>query len=206
MALFGWLVASQPAVFFSHTNSASATSHQSANSIFLSQRISLSYQPPASRTRPISPERSGDSIRELWWSPHQLAIEKIAVIDQCTFSLVLPEESGDLRNLLQSVENTAYFPVLCPWYHRRVPVVGENVLLQTVFSERKHRCPIPMHHRTFPVSDWTLPIYYWTQSFLVPFSVKQCPFRWSFDSAHFTSSELLYSDVSDLMHDFYDLQ
>jgi hypothetical protein len=47
LALFGWLVASQPAVLFSHTNSASATSHQPANSIFLSQRISLSYQPPA---------------------------------------------------------------------------------------------------------------------------------------------------------------
>jgi hypothetical protein len=37
MALFGWLVASQPAVFFSHTSSAPATSHQLASSIFLSQ-------------------------------------------------------------------------------------------------------------------------------------------------------------------------
>jgi hypothetical protein len=36
-ALFGWLVASQPAVLFSHTSSASATSHQPASSIFLSQ-------------------------------------------------------------------------------------------------------------------------------------------------------------------------
>jgi hypothetical protein len=53
LGLFGWLVASQPAVLFSHTNSASVTSHQPANSIFLSQRISLSYQPPASRTRPL---------------------------------------------------------------------------------------------------------------------------------------------------------
>jgi hypothetical protein len=35
MALFGWL-ASQPAVIFSHTSSAPATSHQSASSIFLS--------------------------------------------------------------------------------------------------------------------------------------------------------------------------
>jgi hypothetical protein len=53
MTLFGWLVASQPAVLFSHINSASATSHQPTNSIFLSQRISLSYQPPASRTGPM---------------------------------------------------------------------------------------------------------------------------------------------------------
>jgi hypothetical protein len=37
MALFGWLVASQPAVLFSHTSSAPATSHQPASSIFLSQ-------------------------------------------------------------------------------------------------------------------------------------------------------------------------
>jgi hypothetical protein len=36
-ALFGWLVASQPAVFFSHTSSTPATSHQPASSIFLSQ-------------------------------------------------------------------------------------------------------------------------------------------------------------------------
>jgi hypothetical protein len=36
-ALFGWLVASQPAVFFSHTSLAPATSHQPVNSIFLSQ-------------------------------------------------------------------------------------------------------------------------------------------------------------------------
>jgi hypothetical protein len=37
MALFGWLVASQPALLFSHTSSVSATSHQSASNIFLSQ-------------------------------------------------------------------------------------------------------------------------------------------------------------------------
>jgi hypothetical protein len=37
MALFGWLVASQPALFFSHTSSAPATSHQPTSSIFLSQ-------------------------------------------------------------------------------------------------------------------------------------------------------------------------
>jgi hypothetical protein len=36
-ASFGWLVASQPAVFFSHTSSASAISYQPASSIFLSQ-------------------------------------------------------------------------------------------------------------------------------------------------------------------------
>jgi hypothetical protein len=53
MALFGWLVASQSAVLFSHTNSAPVTSHQPASSIFLSQQISLSHQPPASRTRPL---------------------------------------------------------------------------------------------------------------------------------------------------------
>jgi hypothetical protein len=35
-ALFGWLAPSQPAVLFSHISSASATSHQSASSIFLS--------------------------------------------------------------------------------------------------------------------------------------------------------------------------
>jgi hypothetical protein len=81
---------------------------------------------------------------------------------------------------MKSVKNTTYFPVLCPWYHRRVLVVSENVLLQTVFSEPKHRCPIPMHHRTFPVSDWTLPIYYWTQSFLWCLSLwNNDPFRWS---------------------------
>jgi hypothetical protein len=37
MALFGWLAPSQPAVLFSHTSSAPATSHQPASSIFLSQ-------------------------------------------------------------------------------------------------------------------------------------------------------------------------
>jgi hypothetical protein len=37
MVLFGWLVASQPAVFFSHTSSAPAINHQPASSIFLSQ-------------------------------------------------------------------------------------------------------------------------------------------------------------------------
>jgi hypothetical protein len=47
MALFGW----QSAVFFSYTNSAPASSHQPASSIFLSQEISTSHQPPASRTR-----------------------------------------------------------------------------------------------------------------------------------------------------------
>jgi hypothetical protein len=35
--MFGWLVASQPAMLFSHTSSAPATSHQSASNIFLSQ-------------------------------------------------------------------------------------------------------------------------------------------------------------------------
>jgi hypothetical protein len=55
MALFGWLAPSQPAVLFSHTSSAPATSHQPAerghnpsysacffsqNNIFLSQKIS----------------------------------------------------------------------------------------------------------------------------------------------------------------------
>jgi hypothetical protein len=37
LALFGWLVASQPAVLFSHISSAPVTSHQPASSIFLSQ-------------------------------------------------------------------------------------------------------------------------------------------------------------------------
>jgi hypothetical protein len=45
VASFGWLGASQPAVLFSHINSAPATSHQTANSIFLSQQISTSHQP-----------------------------------------------------------------------------------------------------------------------------------------------------------------
>jgi hypothetical protein len=53
MALFGWLAPSQPAVLFSHTNSAPASSHQPVSSIFLSQQISTSHQLPASRTRPI---------------------------------------------------------------------------------------------------------------------------------------------------------
>jgi len=53
MSSFGWLAASQPAVLFSHTNSAPATGHQLASSIFLSQQISTSHQPLASRTRPI---------------------------------------------------------------------------------------------------------------------------------------------------------
>jgi hypothetical protein len=50
-ALFGWSVPGQPAVFFSHTNPAPASSHQPANNIFLSQRISTSHSPPASWTR-----------------------------------------------------------------------------------------------------------------------------------------------------------
>jgi hypothetical protein len=37
MALFSWLAPSQPAVLFSHTSSAPATSYQPASSIFLSQ-------------------------------------------------------------------------------------------------------------------------------------------------------------------------
>jgi hypothetical protein len=37
LASFGWLVVSQPALFFSHISSAPATSHQPASSIFLSQ-------------------------------------------------------------------------------------------------------------------------------------------------------------------------
>jgi hypothetical protein len=52
------LAGSQPAAFFSHTNSAPASSHQPANSIFLSQQISTSHQPPASRTRPPSASRN----------------------------------------------------------------------------------------------------------------------------------------------------
>jgi hypothetical protein len=44
VALFGWLAPSQPAVFFSHTNSALASSQQPASSIFLSQQISTSHQ------------------------------------------------------------------------------------------------------------------------------------------------------------------
>jgi hypothetical protein len=47
MALFGWLqpavLFSQPTVFYSHNKS--VISHQSANSIFLSQQISTSHQP-----------------------------------------------------------------------------------------------------------------------------------------------------------------
>jgi hypothetical protein len=43
--------ASQSAVLFSHTNSAPASSNQPASSIFLSQQISTSHQPPTSRTR-----------------------------------------------------------------------------------------------------------------------------------------------------------
>jgi hypothetical protein len=57
MALFGWLAPSQSAVFFSHTNSAPASSHQPASSIFLSEQISTSYQQPTSRTRPMTPEK-----------------------------------------------------------------------------------------------------------------------------------------------------
>jgi hypothetical protein len=37
LALFGWLAPGQPAVLFSHINSAPASSHQPVNSIFLSQ-------------------------------------------------------------------------------------------------------------------------------------------------------------------------
>jgi hypothetical protein len=47
MALFGWLA--QPAVFFSHTKSAPASSHQPASSIFLSHQFSTSQQSPASQ-------------------------------------------------------------------------------------------------------------------------------------------------------------
>jgi hypothetical protein len=45
-SLFGWLAASQPAVFFSYINLALVN-----NSIFLSQQISTNRQPLASRTR-----------------------------------------------------------------------------------------------------------------------------------------------------------
>jgi hypothetical protein len=48
LRLFGWL--SQPAVLFFHIKSASATNHLLASSIFLSQQISTSHQPPTSRT------------------------------------------------------------------------------------------------------------------------------------------------------------
>jgi hypothetical protein len=54
MALFGWLAGCQPAVLFSHINSAPAISRQPASSIFLSHQFSTSHQPPASRTRPMS--------------------------------------------------------------------------------------------------------------------------------------------------------
>jgi hypothetical protein len=53
LALFGWLAPSQPAVLFSHTNSAPASSHQSTSSIFLSQQISVSHRPPASWYRSL---------------------------------------------------------------------------------------------------------------------------------------------------------
>jgi hypothetical protein len=54
LTLFGWLAGCQPAVLFSHIISASVTSHQPANSIFLSQQISISHQPSVSRTRYLS--------------------------------------------------------------------------------------------------------------------------------------------------------
>jgi hypothetical protein len=57
--LFGWL----PAVLFSHINSTLAISHLPANSIFLSQQISTSHQPSASRTRP-KPLKVNDANQE----------------------------------------------------------------------------------------------------------------------------------------------
>jgi len=43
------LSASQPAVCFSHTKLGSAISHQPASNVFLSYKIRISHQPPASQ-------------------------------------------------------------------------------------------------------------------------------------------------------------
>jgi hypothetical protein len=51
--LFGWLAPSQPAVFFSHTNSASASSHQPASSIF-----SQNKSAPATSNQPAEQDPS----------------------------------------------------------------------------------------------------------------------------------------------------
>jgi hypothetical protein len=59
MSLFGWLAASQPAVLFSYIISTPATSHLSTSSIFLSQQISTSHHPPASRTSWIYQDQAG---------------------------------------------------------------------------------------------------------------------------------------------------
>jgi hypothetical protein len=46
------LAGCQPAVLFSHIKLVPATDHLSASSIFLSQQISTSYQPPATSHQP----------------------------------------------------------------------------------------------------------------------------------------------------------